>query len=147
VRGHARVSGTTIYMRHMYRHCSRYAAPRAHLTTAICDWYSDAAVGGARPTREDALRWIHENTMADDSSAPPRWQRWLWKEARKLRWVCKGVRGVCEFASKPTGRNKCGGSTTTGAERMGGPEDQDTEDARPGHAARAHPWAWAAGSA
>jgi hypothetical protein len=56
---------------HMYRHCPRYAAPRAHLTpAAICEWHSDATAGGARPTREDALRWIHDNSMADGNSAP-----------------------------------------------------------------------------
>jgi hypothetical protein len=33
-------------------------------------WCTDATTGGARPTREDATRWVHDNAMADGSCAP-----------------------------------------------------------------------------
>jgi hypothetical protein len=87
---------------HVYRHCPRYAAPRAHLTRAVDEWCTDATSRGARPTREDALRWIHDNAMGDGSCAPLaatlagdvlRTAAYtFWKAARKLRWVGKGTR-------------------------------------------------------
>jgi hypothetical protein len=60
--------GTTM---HIYRHCPRYAAPRAYLTAAIDEWHNDGTAGGAWPTREDALRWIHENSMTDGNAQRP----------------------------------------------------------------------------
>jgi hypothetical protein len=61
-----------------------------------------ATTGNARPTREDALRWVHDNAMADGSCAPlaatlagdvlRSAAYTFWKAARKLRWVYKGIR-------------------------------------------------------
>jgi hypothetical protein len=91
-------------------------------------WASGALTprpAGARPTREDALRWVHDNAMGDGSCAPLaaalagdvlRTAAYtFWKAARKLRWVGKGVRtgggpetrpqvaaGVARVAAAPT---------------------------------------------
>ena len=96
---------------HVYRQCPRYAAPRAHLTRAVDEWCTDATTGGARPTREDALRWVHDNAMADGSCAPLaatlagdvlRTAAYtFWKAARKLRWVCKGIRTGSGLEARP----------------------------------------------
>jgi hypothetical protein len=96
---------------HVYRQCPRYAAPRAHLTRAVDEWCTDATTRGARPTREDALRWVHDNAMANGSGAPLaamlagdllRTAAYtFWKAARKLRWVCKGIRTGSGLEARP----------------------------------------------
>ena len=55
-----------------------------------------------RLARRHALRWVHDNAMADGSCAPlaatlagdvlHTAAYTFWKAARKLRWVCKGIR-------------------------------------------------------
>jgi hypothetical protein len=62
-------------------------------------------------TREDALRWVHDNAMADGSCAPLaatlagdflRTAAYtFWKAARKLRWVCKGTRTGSGLEARP----------------------------------------------
>jgi hypothetical protein len=97
----------------VYRQCPRYAAPRAHLTRAVDEWCTDATTGGARPTREDALRWVHDNAIADGSCAPlaatrsqvmscelrhtPSGKR----HASCVRWVCKGTRTGSGLEARP----------------------------------------------
>ena len=75
------------------------------------EWCTDATTGGARPTREDALRWVHDNAMANGSGAPLtamlagdllRTAAYtFWKAARKLRWVCKGIRTGSGLEARP----------------------------------------------
>jgi hypothetical protein len=38
----------------------------------VGEWCTDATTGGARPTREDedALQWVRDNAMGDDSCTP-----------------------------------------------------------------------------
>jgi hypothetical protein len=77
-----------------------------------------ATTGGARPTREDALRWVHDNAMGDGSCAPLaatlagdvlRTAAYtLWKAARKLRWVGKGIN---------KGRRRTGDPAASGGRR------------------------------
>jgi hypothetical protein len=96
---------------HVYRHCPRFAAPRAHLTRAVDEWYADTTSGGALPTREDALRWVHSNAMGDSSCAPlavalagdvlRTAAHTFWKTVRKLRWVYKGARAVGGPETRP----------------------------------------------
>jgi hypothetical protein len=67
--------------------------------------------GDARPTREDALRWVHDNAMADGSCAPLAAALagdvlrtaacTFWKAARKLRWVCKVIRTGSGLEARP----------------------------------------------
>jgi hypothetical protein len=78
VRRHSRDHHAT---RHMYQHFPRYAAPRAHPTRAMGGCCTDATTGGARPTREDALRWVHDNAMGDGSCA-------LWRRRSRVTMSC-----------------------------------------------------------
>jgi hypothetical protein len=54
-------------------HCQRYATPRVHLPKAIDEWRATA--GGARPTREDALRGGPTTTPWRLAAAPRRRRR------------------------------------------------------------------------
>jgi hypothetical protein len=75
-------------------------------------FFTDATTGGARPTREDALRWVHDNAMGDGSCAPltatlagdvlrTAAAYTFWKAARKLRCVCKGIRTGGGLEARP----------------------------------------------
>jgi hypothetical protein len=108
----------------------------AHLAArATYEWCSDDTAGDARPTREDALRWVHENAMEYGSCAPPESPVAgddlraaahvfaFWKEARKLRWgVCKGVRTGCASASAAQPRMAADGTREAAASPPGGAE-------------------------
>jgi hypothetical protein len=78
---------------HVYRQCPRYAAPRAHLTRAVDEWCTDATTGGARPTREDALRPGGGYTTTPwPTAAAPRWRRRSQVMSYVLRHTSSGKR-------------------------------------------------------
>jgi hypothetical protein len=78
-RGHcAACAGIPETTMHVYRHCPRYAAPRAHLTTrAVGEWYTpDGTELTPRPEARDRLGktrcggYTNDNAMGDGSCAP-----------------------------------------------------------------------------
>jgi hypothetical protein len=125
---------------------SSQGPPDNKTTRAVGGWCTDATTGGARPTREDVLRWVHDSATGDVSCAPlaaylvgdvlHTAAYALWKAARKLRWVVgKGARTGGGPETRPqvaAGVARVAAAPTAGAAGLQ-PTRDDGAKARSGH--------------